>query len=127
MVGSCAAKHYEPRQVGNEAAVSSPLRVPQERLTGATWSGVAVGFPVDGGCTTAAGTYGAMRRNRGVQVRLGDDSHPRSAKPQSIYALLILSSPRTRTRLPKLTCSADRQIKPTATMGTTMVAQRTQE
>jgi len=34
-VGSCAAENCEPRQVREEATVSSPLRVPQGSLAGA--------------------------------------------------------------------------------------------
>ena len=35
--GSCAAKACEPRQVREEATVSSPFRVPQENLVGVGW------------------------------------------------------------------------------------------
>jgi len=35
--GSCAAEAYEPRQVREEAAVSSHFWVPQGHLVGANW------------------------------------------------------------------------------------------
>jgi hypothetical protein len=35
--GSCAAEHYEPRQVREEAAVNSYFWVPQVYLVGAGW------------------------------------------------------------------------------------------
>ena len=37
MVGSCAAESYEPRQVREEAAVSSHLWVLQGYLAGVGW------------------------------------------------------------------------------------------
>jgi len=39
--GSCAAEGYKPRQIREEAAVSNILRVPQENLTGANYTGSA--------------------------------------------------------------------------------------
>jgi len=41
-VGSCAAEHYEPRQVREEAAVNSIFWVPQVYLAGAGWLRQAV-------------------------------------------------------------------------------------
>ncbi len=47
--GSCAAEGYKPRQVRKEAAVSNILRVSQENLTGANYTGSTLLLYVEAG------------------------------------------------------------------------------